>query len=37
MAAPYRGFDETNWWKSERGLIEVTNELIKLVYYRVVY
>jgi uncharacterized SAM-binding protein YcdF (DUF218 family) len=37
VGAPHRGFDETNWWKSERGLIEVTNELIKLVYYRVVY
>jgi uncharacterized SAM-binding protein YcdF (DUF218 family) len=37
VGAPYRGFDETNWWKSERGLIAVNNEFIKLVYYRVVY
>jgi uncharacterized SAM-binding protein YcdF (DUF218 family) len=37
VAAPYRGFDETNWWKSERGLIAVNNEFIKLVFYRVVY
>jgi len=32
-AAPYEGFDETNWWKSENGLITLNNEYIKLFYY----
>ena len=36
-AAPHWGFDETNWWKSERGLIALTNEYIKLLYYLVTY
>ena len=36
-AAPHREFDETNWWKTERGLITLANEYIKLVYYFVTY
>lgn len=36
-AAPNRHFDETNWWKTERGLIAVANEYLKLCYYFVVY
>jgi uncharacterized SAM-binding protein YcdF (DUF218 family) len=30
---PYMGFDQTNWWKNETGLITLNNEYIKLVYY----
>ena len=33
VAAPHQGFDETNWWKTEDGLIAVNNEFIKLFYY----
>ncbi len=32
-AAPYGGFDATDWWHSEDGLITVNNEYIKLLYY----
>jgi uncharacterized SAM-binding protein YcdF (DUF218 family) len=32
-AVPYIGFDQTNWWKNETGLITLNNEYIKLVYY----
>jgi uncharacterized SAM-binding protein YcdF (DUF218 family) len=32
-AVPYIGFDQTNWWKDETGLITLDNEYIKLVYY----
>jgi uncharacterized SAM-binding protein YcdF (DUF218 family) len=32
-AAPNRGFDATNWWKSEDGLITLLNEYVKLTYY----
>jgi len=32
-AVPYKGFDQTNWWKNETGLITLNNEYIKLVYY----
>jgi uncharacterized SAM-binding protein YcdF (DUF218 family) len=32
-AAPYHGFNATNWWKSESGLITLNNEYVKLVYY----
>jgi uncharacterized SAM-binding protein YcdF (DUF218 family) len=32
-AVPYAGFDQTNWWKNEAGLITLNNEYIKLVYY----
>ncbi len=32
-AAPHIGFDQTDWWKNETGLITLTNEYIKLVYY----
>ena len=33
VAVPYTGFDQTNWWKNENGLIALNNEYIKLVYY----
>jgi len=32
-AVPYDGFDATNWWRSENGLITFNNEYIKLFYY----
>jgi uncharacterized SAM-binding protein YcdF (DUF218 family) len=32
-AAPNHGFDQTNWWTSEYGLITVNNEYLKLFYY----
>ena len=32
-AVPYAGFDQTNWWKNETGLITLNNEYIKWVYY----
>jgi uncharacterized SAM-binding protein YcdF (DUF218 family) len=32
-AVPEWKFDDTNWWREERGLISLTNEYIKLVYY----
>jgi uncharacterized SAM-binding protein YcdF (DUF218 family) len=32
-AVPYIGFDQTDWWKSEGGLITLNNEYIKLFYY----
>ena len=32
-AVPYDGFDATNWWQNENGLIAVNNEYIKLFYY----
>jgi uncharacterized SAM-binding protein YcdF (DUF218 family) len=32
-AVPYAGFDATNWWRNENGLITLNNEYIKLFYY----
>jgi len=32
-AVPYDGFDDTNWWQSENGLIALNNEYVKLFYY----
>jgi uncharacterized SAM-binding protein YcdF (DUF218 family) len=32
-AAPYRKYDITTWWQEESGLINFTNEYIKLGYY----
>ncbi len=32
-AAPHWGYDETNWWTKEAGLISLTNEYIKMGYY----
>ena len=32
-AVPYAGFDQTNWWKNETGLITLNNEYIKWFYY----
>ncbi len=36
-AARNPGYDETNWWQSEAGLINVNNEYIKLGYYLIAY
>lgn len=36
-AVPHYGFDESDWWQSEDGLITLNNEYIKLVYYFVKY
>jgi uncharacterized SAM-binding protein YcdF (DUF218 family) len=33
VAVPYAGFDQTNWWKNESGLITLNNEYIKWFYY----
>ena len=35
--AGYDGFDETDWWKHENGLVTVNNEYIKLAFYLVRY
>jgi uncharacterized SAM-binding protein YcdF (DUF218 family) len=32
-AVPYSGFAANDWWKSENGLIALTNAYVKLVYY----
>jgi uncharacterized SAM-binding protein YcdF (DUF218 family) len=32
-AVPYPGFDATDWWQNENGLITLDNEYIKLFYY----
>jgi uncharacterized SAM-binding protein YcdF (DUF218 family) len=36
-AAPNVGFNSTNWWKNEEGLITLNNEYVKLVYYFLKY
>jgi len=36
-AVPSYGFDESNWWQSEDGLITLNNEYIKLAYYILKY
>jgi len=36
-AVPHYGFDESNWWQSEDGLITLNNETIKLAYYFLKY
>lgn len=36
-AARNPDYDETNWWQSEAGLINVNNEYIKLGYYLLKY
>ena len=36
-AVPYAGFDQTNWWKNETGLITLNNEYIKWFYYLLKY
>jgi len=36
-AVPSSGFDKTNWWQSEQGLIALNNEYIKLFYYLIKY
>jgi uncharacterized SAM-binding protein YcdF (DUF218 family) len=33
VAVPYAGFDQTNWWKNEAGLVTLNNEYIKWFYY----
>ena len=36
-AAPHIGFDTSNWWQSEEGLIFLNNEYIKLIFYKIKY
>lgn len=36
-AAPQWKFDETNWWREERGLLMLANEYLKFGYYLVIY
>jgi len=36
-AAPHSGFDASNWWQSEEGLIFLNNEYIKLIFYKIKY
>lgn len=31
--APHWGFDQTNWWYTERGVFTILSETIKLLYY----
>jgi uncharacterized SAM-binding protein YcdF (DUF218 family) len=31
--APHWGFDQTNWWRNERGVFTIVSETIKLFYY----
>ncbi len=33
VGSPHVGFDESNWWKTERGLVTLNNEYLKLGYY----
>ncbi len=33
VGSPHNGFDESNWWKTERGLVTLNNEYLKLGYY----
>jgi uncharacterized SAM-binding protein YcdF (DUF218 family) len=33
VAVPYAGFNQTNWWKNETGLITLNNEYIKWFFY----
>jgi len=36
-AAPYTNFDASNWWQYEEGLINLNNEYIKLIFYKIKY
>lgn len=36
-AAPQWKFDETNWWREERGLLMLANEYLKFGYYLAIY
>jgi uncharacterized SAM-binding protein YcdF (DUF218 family) len=36
-ASPHYNFDQSNWWRTEPGLIMLTNEYIKLFYYFAIY
>jgi uncharacterized SAM-binding protein YcdF (DUF218 family) len=36
-AAPHNGFDASNWWQKEDGLINLNNEYIKLIFYKIKY
>jgi uncharacterized SAM-binding protein YcdF (DUF218 family) len=35
--APYINFDASNWWQYENGLINLNNEYIKLIFYKIKY
>ncbi len=34
---PDRRYNPTNWWKREEGFLNIQNEYLKLLYYRVKY
>ncbi len=36
-AAAHTGFDASNWWQYEEGLIFLNNEYIKLIFYKIKY
>jgi uncharacterized SAM-binding protein YcdF (DUF218 family) len=36
-AAPYINFNASNWWQYEDGLINLNNEYIKLIFYKIKY
>jgi len=36
-AAPNPGYEATDWWQNEGGLIAVNNEYVKLFYYLIKY
>lgn len=36
-AAPHIGFNASNWWQREEGLIYLNNEYIKLIFYKLKY
>lgn len=36
-AAPHTGFNDSNWWQNEEGLINLNNEYIKLFFYWIKY
>jgi hypothetical protein len=33
IGVPESGFDRRSWWRSERGVVTVNNEWIKLLFY----
>ena len=37
VAAPPLKYDASNWWRTEQGLIEFQNELIKYAFYHLKY
>lgn len=37
VAVPTDGFDATDWWKHEMGFVAYSNEIVKLVFYKICY